>query len=98
MQEIGYGGQPLPTVFRRVDPPVPVLIDLVALFARQPHCSGRYHPQGLQLDAIVEGSLSCWGRAEHGGWWGLVTYPVKHGSERHTVTHWAPAWVLKTTP
>ncbi|UXA20718.1 hypothetical protein [Mycobacterium sp. SMC-4] len=97
MQKIGYGGQPLPPVFRRVDPPTPVLVDLVALFSRQPHCSGRYHPNGLRLDAVVEGLLTGWGRAEHGGWWGLVAYPVKHGGQQHTVTHWVPAWVLKTT-
>ena len=50
LQEIGYGGQPLPKVFRPVHPATPVLIDLVALFPREPHGTGRYHPNGLQME------------------------------------------------
>jgi hypothetical protein len=95
MQEIGYGGQPVPTVFRRITPPLAVLVDLVAMFPREPHCTGRYHPNGLQMDSVVEGRLTCWGLGEHGGWWGLVTYRIRHGTQKQTVTHWAPAWVLK---
>jgi len=95
LQEIGYGGQPLPTVFRPVHPALPVLIDLVALFPREPHGTGRYHPNGLQMDSVVEGRLTYWALGEHGGWWGLVTYPIRHGTENQTVTHWAPAWVLR---
>ena len=95
MQEIGHGGQPLRAVFRRVYPPRAVLVDLVAMFPREPHCAGRYHPVGLQMDSIVEGQLKCWGLSEQGRWWGLVTYPVKHGGEKDPVTHWVPASVLR---
>jgi hypothetical protein len=95
LQKIGHGGQPLPTVFRRVHPPVTVLIDLAAMFPREPHGEGRYHPNGLQMGAVAEGVLTCWGMGEHGGWWGLVTYPVRFGGDKQSVTHWAPAWVLK---
>jgi hypothetical protein len=95
MREIGHGGQPLRTVFRRVHPPRAVLVDLVALFPREPHSDGKYHPTGLQMDSIVEGHLTCWGLSEQGRWWGLVTYRVKHGAEKDPVTHWVPASVLK---
>ena len=98
LQEIGYGGQPLPTVFRAVSPPLPVLIDLVAMFPREPHSRGKYHPKGLQMNSIVEGLLSYWALGEQGGWWGLVSYPIRHGADDQTVTHWAPAWVLRRPP
>ena len=71
------------------------LVDLIALFPREPHCEDRYHPKGLQMDAIVEGKLTCWGLSEQGRWWGLVTYPIRHGSEKDPVTHWVPASVLR---
>jgi len=45
-------------VFRRVDPPFAVLVDLSTLFPRQPHGRGRDHPHGLQMTAIVEGQLT----------------------------------------
>lgn len=92
---IGYNGQPLPTPFRPVHPPVPVLVDLSALFPRRPHRRGRYHPQGLQMDAVVPGTLSCWGLCEQGEWWGLVTYDITYGARRKAVTHWVPAWTLR---
>lgn len=95
MQAIGYGGQPVREVFRRVDPPIVVLVDLSTLFPRQPHGRGRYHPHGLQMTAIVEGQLTWWGIGEQGGWWGLVTYPVAHGPKHDPVTHWIPAWMLR---
>lgn len=95
LQNIGHGGQPQPTVFRRVHPPVAVLVDLVAMFPREPHGEGRYHPHGLQMNTVVDGRLTCWGLGEQGGWWGLVTYAVSFGGDKQTVTHWAPAWVLK---
>jgi len=34
LQSIGYNGQPVQQAFRRVDPPVTVLVDLAALFPR----------------------------------------------------------------
>ncbi|MDG4665137.1 hypothetical protein [Mycobacterium sp. 236(2023)] len=95
MQEIGHGGQPLRAVFRRVHPHRAVLIDLVALFPREAHCDGKYHPKGLQMDTTVEGQLTCWALSEQGRWWGLVTYRIKHGTEKDPVTHWVPASVLK---
>ncbi len=63
LQAIGYCGQPVREVFRRVDPPRIVLIDLGRLFPREPHSDGRYHPFGLQMHAVVEGELTCWGSA-----------------------------------
>jgi len=88
---IGYHGQPLRATFRPVRPPMPVLVDLGALFPRRPHRAGRYHPHGLQMHAVVTGALRCWGRCEQGEWWGLVTYPVAFGPARRPVTHWVPA-------
>jgi hypothetical protein len=95
MQSIGHNGQPLPSAFRRVDPPMAVLVDLDAVFPREPHGTGGYHPAGLQMHSIVEGSLSCWGLCEQGRWWGWVTYEVAYGPHRREVTHWLPAWTLK---
>ncbi|ANE81002.1 hypothetical protein A7U43_18420 [Mycobacterium adipatum] len=95
LQSLGHGGQPVRAVFRRVDPPRAVLVDLGALFPRQPHCRwGRYHPFGLQMHKVVEGTLSCWGLCEQGAWWGLVTYPITFGALERPVTHWIPAWML----
>lgn len=95
LASIGYQGAPLRPPLRPVRPPVPVLIDLGALFPRRPHSSGRYHPQGLQLRKTVTGTLSCWGLCEQGEWWGLVSYDVSYGAQCRAVTHWVPAWTLK---
>jgi hypothetical protein len=95
LQAIGYNGQPVPPAFRRVDPPAAVLVDLAVLFPREPHRRGGYNPAGLQMHAVVEGRLTCWGMCEQGYWWGLVTYDIAYGPHRKSVTHWVPAWVLK---
>jgi len=95
LASIGYTGQPVRGPFRAVDPAAAVLVDLTVLFPREPHRAGRYQPDGLQLSAVVEGRLSCWGLCEQGNWWGLVTYPVAYGARRTTVTHWVPAWTLR---
>jgi hypothetical protein len=95
LQSIGYHGQPVQQAFRRVDPPTPVLVDLSAVFPREPHRTGGYNPAGLQMHAIVEGRLSCWGLCEQGFWWGLVTYDITYGPNRKSVTHWIPSWTLK---
>ena len=95
LQPIGYSGQPMPLSFRVVRPPVAVLIDLAALFPRQPHRRGRYHPAGLQMHKVVEGRLTCWGLCEQGDWWGLVTYRVQYGPRSKPVTHWVPGWMLR---
>lgn len=92
---IGYTGAPLRPPFRQVRPPLPVRVDLAALFPRQPHRTGRLHPGGLQMHAVVPGSLTWWGLCEQGEWWGLVTYSIAYGSSRRTVTHWVPAWTLR---
>src|SRR6185437_11201788 len=85
LASIGYNGQPVRSPFRVVRPPIAVLVDLTVLFPREPHRSGRYQPNGLQLHKVVEGCLSCWALCEQGDWWGLVTYPVAYGSQRKTV-------------
>lgn len=72
-----------------------MLVDLGALFSRQPHQAGRFHPNGLQLHRVVTGLLGCWGLGEQGDWWGLVTYDVCWGARRRSVTHWVPAWTLR---
>jgi hypothetical protein len=95
LASIGYNGQAARNPFRVVRPPIAVLIDLTVLFPRQPHRSGRYHANGLQLHKVVEGRLTCWGICEQGDWWGLVTYPIAYGSKRKDVTHWVPAWILR---
>ena len=95
LHPIGYHGQPLRDPFRAVRPAVPVLVDLTVLFPRRPHRDGRYHPHGLQLHKVVEGTLSCWGVCEQGDWWGLVTYEIAYGARRKAVTHWVPAFVLQ---
>jgi len=95
LASIGYNGQPARNPFRVVRPPISVLIDLTVLFPREPHRSGRFQPNGLQLHKVVEGRLTCWGICEQGDWWGLVTYPIVYGSKRKDVTHWVPAWILR---
>jgi hypothetical protein len=92
---IGYNGQPLRPTFRGVRPPLPVLVDLGVLFPRSPHRTGRYHPQGMQMDKVVPAALSCWGLCEQGEWWGLVSYEISYGAHRKAVTHWVPAWILR---
>ncbi|KUH85702.1 MULTISPECIES: hypothetical protein [unclassified Mycobacterium] len=98
LKGIGYNGQPVAHAFRRVDPPVTVLIDLAAVFPREPHAVGGYNPAGLQMHAVVDGRLTCWGLCEQGHWWGLVTYEIAYGTRRKAVTHWIPAWTLKPKP
>lgn len=66
LASIGYNGQPVRSPFRVVRPPIAVLVDLTVLFPRQPHRSGRYQPNGLQLHKVVEGRLSCWALCEQG--------------------------------
>lgn len=95
LQGIGYGGQPTSAVFRPVVPTQGVLVDLIALFPREPHSNGRYQPFGMQMHKTVEGQLSCWGLCEQGHWWGLVTYEIAFGPDKRPVTHWIPAWVLR---
>jgi hypothetical protein len=95
LASIGYNGQPARNPFRVVRPPITVLIDLTVLFPREPHRSGRFYANGLQLHKVVEGRLTCRGMCEQGDWWGLVTYPIAYGSKRKTVTHWVPAWTLR---
>ena len=95
LQSIGYNGQPVQQAFRPVDPPVTVLVDLAALFPREPHRAGGYNPAGLQMHSVVDGRLTCWGICEQGFWWGLVTYEIVYGARRKSVTHWIPAWMLK---
>lgn len=95
LQSIGYTGQPVQQAFRRVDPPIAVLVDLAAVFAREPHRTGGYNPAGLQMHSVVEGRLTCWGICEQGHWWGLVTYDIAYGARRKAVTHWIPAWTIK---
>ena len=98
LASIGYNGQPLRPPLRPVRPPVPVLVDLAALFPRHPHQKGRHQPRGLQLHKVVTGTLSCWGLCEQGEWWGLVSYDVVCGAESRAVTHWVPAWMLLPAP
>lgn len=95
LKRIGYNGQPVAHAFRRVEPPITVLVDLAAVFPREPHAAGGYHPAGLQMHTVVDGLLTCWGLCEQGHWWGLVTYKITYGARRKAVTHWIPAWTLK---
>ncbi len=95
LQSIGYNGQPVQQAFRPVDPPIAVLVDLAALFPREPHRAGGYNPAGLQMHSVVEGRLTCWGICEQGHWWGLVTYDDRLRPPAQSVTHWIPAWMLK---
>ena len=95
LQPISYSGQPVPESFRWVRPAVPVLVDLAALFPREPHRRGRYQPAGLQMHKVVKGRLTCWGMCEQGEWWGQVTYRIDYGAHSMEVTHWVPAWMLR---
>jgi len=98
LASIGYNGQPVRPPLRPVRPPVPVLVDLAALFPRAPHRVGRYQPNGLQMHRIVVGRLNCWGLCEKGDWWGLVAYEISFGTDQKAVTHWVPAWTLRRAP
>ena len=84
LQSIGYNGQPVQQAFRRVDPPVTVLVDLAALFPREPHRAGGYNPVGLQMHSVVEGRLTCWGICEQGtgGDWSPTRSPMGHDASR----------------
>jgi hypothetical protein len=64
LQAIGHSGQPTREVFRPVEPPRTVLIDLATLFPRQPHQRGQYTPMGLQMHSVAEGKLTCWVRPQ----------------------------------
>ena len=54
---IGYNGQPVRNPFRVVRPPITVLIDLTVLFPREPHRTGRYQANGLQLHKVDRKSV-----------------------------------------
>src|ERR1700761_8722371 len=95
LASIGYNGQPVRNPFRVVRPPITVLIDLTVLFPREPHRSGSFYANGLQLHKVVEGRLSGWGRCDQGAWWGCLTSPIVYVSKRKPVTHWVPAWTLR---
>lgn len=82
LQAIGYCGQPVRDVFRRVDPPRTVLIDLARLFPREPHSDGRYHPFGLQMHSIVEGELDVLGDLRAGRLVGPGDLPDQVRAER----------------
>jgi hypothetical protein len=82
LQSIGYHGQPVQQAFRRVDPPVAVFVDLAALFPREPHHPGGYHPAGLQMHSVVDGRLTCWGICEQGsgGAWSPTRSRTAHAA------------------
>ena len=66
LTSIGYNGQPVRAPFRPVRPPLTVLVDLTALFPREPHRTGRYHPHGLQMHKVVEGRRQLLGAVRAG--------------------------------
>ena len=93
MRSIGYNGQPAREPFRRVDPPVPVLVDSSALHPPPPHRlqPGRStgEPRCARCAPVVGShpntACGC----------GLVTYTIDYGPRCGSVTHWMPAWMLK---
>ena len=90
----GDGGQPRGSAFVRVGH-VAVSIDLVTLYAYQPHHSGIYHPDGLQFRRKTLGVLTEWGMTEWGEWFGKVTYTIPARGREEKVTHWVPGWALR---
>lgn len=104
LQTIVETGKPTGPGWRHVKPPVPVEVDLRAMFRLPPHHHVQVVVGGLELRSRVVGRLSIWGRAAEGDWWGLVTYPTTSigpadGNTDNTpteaVSHWVPGHLLR---
>jgi hypothetical protein len=73
-----------------------VLIDLGALYGRQPHFQRPNVIMTVSLDHVVAGLLDAWVLTST-GWFGACRYHVKLGYGRATEQrHLIPAWALKS--
>ena len=90
----GDSGQPRRPAFVKVGH-MAVTVDLITLYAYQPHHSGSYHPDGLQFRKKTMGVLTEWGMTEWGEWFGKVTYTIPAKGREEKVTHWVPGWALR---
>lgn len=60
-------------------PPVPVRVDLSAVFAVRPAESGVVLPDGWDMTATVDGELVAWRRDTGGRWWAEVRVGLQRG-------------------
>lgn len=60
-------------------PPVPVRVDLTAVFAVRPAGSGSELPDGWDMAATVDGELVAWRRDTDGRRWGEVRIRLHRG-------------------
>jgi hypothetical protein len=94
--ETGKPTKAHPTRF--LEEPLPVMVDLAAVFPRPVFFDEPPIDGGLQLRRVVEGRLTMWALSEQGDWLGFVAYDV-HGADDgglpQRVSHWVPADVLK---
>jgi hypothetical protein len=89
-------GKPKPNMaVRVVDPSLAVVIDLAALYSRQPHFR---RPNVVLLPALrvnVVGWLDAWVVSET-GWFGFCRYRVKLGHAQYSdQSHLVPGWALR---
>ena len=94
--ETGKPRKSHPSVY--LDEPLPVLVDLGAVFPLPPFYCAAHVEGGLQLRRVVEGRLTVWALSHEGDWLGLVAYDVGNSDEGglpQRVSHWLPARVLK---
>lgn len=92
-----------PPPYRRVDPPIPVRVDLgVVLCAgqgssvRADQLPMRVKSEGLSIEE-VDGLLSAWARTSSGLWLGRVAATVYTANRRGRleIDQWCPAAALK---
>lgn len=80
---------------RAVQPALSVLIDLGAMYARQPHFRKPNVLLLADLTVVVAGELDAWVLAQT-GWFGACRYRVKVGYGNYVEqNHLVPGWALK---
>jgi hypothetical protein len=72
-----------------------VTVDLITLYAYQPHHSGSYPFRWPPIPEEDEGSAHRVGHDRMGEWFGKVTYTIPAKGRAETVTHWVPGWALR---
>ena len=88
---------------RVVDPPLPVIVDLVSLFPLGPGLANNQPLKickgGLQLTGYATGELLAWARSSSGAWIACVRFVVqpvnKHGQV--LMLQWVPSASIRPT-
>lgn len=87
-----------PAPRRVVDPPVPVVVDVLLAIGQSGERPAnelplRVRAEGLNVDCRVPGLLSAWARTVGGGWLAYLTFsiPTGNGLGALRVAQWCPS-------